>query len=55
MKNAFLCTKSLNLYLLKHQIKHWVVSNTFKTSPCIVNLNDKQVNFKHLLFKTSGI
>jgi len=24
-------------------------------SPCAVNLNDKQVNFKHLLFKTKGL
>lgn len=24
-----------------------------KTGPCIVNLDDKQVNFKHLLFQTS--
>lgn len=24
-----------------------------KTSPCIMNLNNKQVNCKHLLFKTS--
>lgn len=26
-----------------------------KASPCIVNLNDKQVYFKHLLFKISGL
>lgn len=26
-----------------------------KTSPCIVKLSDKQVNFKHFLFKTSGL
>lgn len=51
---VFLWRKLLFLWA-RYSLPARTPSPGVKTSPCIVNLNDKQMNFKHLLFKTSGL